>query len=264
VRFPDSLSFADAALARRLEAAEAANARGCAPSSPGAAFLDIAGGCAIFVGADSPLTQAVGIGLDGPVSAAGLDALECFFRTREARVSIDLCPLADPGLLAMLGERGYRATEFNNVLVKRLAGAEIVLAPRARRAIAGEDDLWSHTVGRGFFEQSDLTTAEMDVGRAIFAMPGALCYLAVEETGAPAGGGALAVRGGLATLFADSTIPAFRRRGHHRELISARLNEAIAQGCDTATASTLPGSQSQRNYERLGFGVVYTKVTLVG
>ena len=29
----------------------------------------------------------------------------------------------------------------------------------------------------------------MDVGRAIFAMPGALCYLAVSETGAsrPAG-----------------------------------------------------------------------------
>jgi hypothetical protein len=262
VRFPDSLTFADAALARRLEAAEAANASGCTPGSPDAAFLDVAGGCAIFVGADSPLTQAVGIGLNGPVSAAELDSLECFFRTRNAQVSIDLCPLADPGLLDLLGQRGYRAMEFNNVLVKRLAAAEIVLAPRVRRALAGEDDLWSHTVGRGFFEQGELTTAEMDVGRAIFAMPGALCYLGVEETGEPAGGGALAVRGGLATLFADSTIPAFRRRGHHIELISARLNEAIAQGCDAATASTLPGSQSQRNYERLGFAVAYTKVTL--
>jgi GNAT superfamily N-acetyltransferase len=263
VRFPDSPGFAGAALARRLEAAEAANACGCTLASPDAAFLDTAGGCAIFVGADSPLTQVVGIGLQGPVSVAELDALECFFRTRGAKVSIDLCPLADPGLLTMLGERGYRATEFNNVLVKRLAATEIVLAPRVRRAIPGEDDLWSHTVGRGFFEQGDLTTAEMDVGRAIFAMPGALCYLATEDTGEPAGGGALAVRGGLATLFADSTIPAFRRRGHHRELISARLNEAIAQGCDTATATTVPGSQSQRNYERLGFEVVYTKVTFV-
>jgi GNAT superfamily N-acetyltransferase len=264
VRFPESAGFADAALARRLEAAEAVNARGCSLSAPGAAFLDIAGGCAIFVGADSPLTQAVGIGLAGPVSEAELLALECFFRARSAKVSIDLCPLADPGLLEMLGLRGYRATEFNNVLIKRLARTEIVLAPRVRRALAGEEDLWSHTVGRGFFEQGDLTTAEMDVGRAIFAMPGALCYLATGEAGEPAGGGALAVRDGLATLFADSTIPPFRRRGIHHELISARLNEAIAQGCDTATASTLPGSTSQRNYERLGFEVVYTKVTLVG
>jgi len=264
VRSPESASFADAALARRLEAAEAINARGCSASPPGAAFLEIAGGCAIFVGADSPLTQAVGIGLSGPVSEADVLALESFFRTRRAPVSIDLCPLADPGLLEMLGRRGYRATQFNNVLVKRLAGAEIVLAQRVRRALAGEEDLWSHTVGRGFFDQAELTTTEMDVGRAIFAMPGALCYVATGDTGEPAGGGALAVRDGLATLFADSTIAAFRRRGIHRELISARLNEAIAQGCDTATASTLPGGPSQRNYERLGFEVVYTKVTFTG
>ena len=48
----------------------------------------------------------------------------------------------------------------------------------------------------------------------------------------------------------------------HRELIAARVNEALAQGCDLATASTLPGSGSQRNYERMGFEVVYTRVTL--
>jgi len=263
VRSTDSAVFADAALARRIEAAEAMNARFCTGSPPGAAFLDIAGGCAIFVGSDSPLTQAVGLGLNGPVTEADIDSIEAFFRRRAADVSIDVCPLADPGLLEILARRGYRATEFNNVLVKRMAGAQIVLAPRIRRALAGECDLWAHTVGRGFFDQCDLTTDEMDVGRAIFAMQGALCYLAVSPSGEPAGGGALAVRDGLATLFADSTIAAFRRQGFHRELIAARLNEAIALGCDTAMAATLPGSTSQRNFERLGFEVAYTKVTLV-
>jgi GNAT superfamily N-acetyltransferase len=253
---------ADALLARRIEAAEAANARGC--STPGASVLEVAGGCAIFVGADSPLTQAVGIGLNGPVSEAEIGALETFFRCRGARVAIDLCPLADPGLLEALAGRGYRPTEFNNVLVKELAGSEIVLTPRVRRAVAGEDDPWSYTVGRGFFDQPQLTTAEMDVGRAIFAMPGAMCYLGVVETGEGASGAALAIRGGLATLFADTTIRQFRCQGLHRELIAARLNEAIARGCDMATASTLPGSVSQRNYERMGFQVVYTKVTLAG
>jgi GNAT superfamily N-acetyltransferase len=264
VRFPDTMVFADAALARRLEAAEAVNARACTASPPGAAFLDIAGGCAIFVGADSPLTQAVGLGLNGPVSVGEVDALEAFFYSRGAKVSIDLCPLADHGMLEILGRRGYRASEFNNVLVKRIGGDPIVIAPRVRRTVAGEDDLWSHTVGRGFFDQGDLTTAEMDVGRAIFGMPGAMCYLAVSAAGEPAGGGALAVRDGLATLFADSTIAGFRRQGLHRELIAARLNEAIALGCDSAMAATLPGSTSQRNFERLGFEVAYTKVTLVG
>jgi hypothetical protein len=90
-----------------------------------------------------------------------------------------------------------------------------------------------------------------------------LCFLAAGPSGEPAGGGAMAVRDGLATLFADSTIAGARRQGLHQELISARLNEAIALGCDTATASTLPGSTSQRNFERLGFSVVYTKATLL-
>ena len=135
---------------------------------------------------------------------------------------------------------------------------------RVRRAMADEADLWSHTVGHGFFEMDELTTAEMNVGRAIFAMPGVLCYLAATENGEPAGGAAAAVREGLATLFADSTLPRFRRRGVHRELIAARLNEALAQGCGLAAASALPGSGSQRNYERAGFEVAYTKVVMVG
>jgi GNAT superfamily N-acetyltransferase len=262
VRQLDAMTFRDAALARRLEAAEAANAKGCTAWPPGSAVLELGGGCAIFAGVGSPLSQAVAIGLNGPVSAVDLDLLADFFHSRGAPVSIDLCPLADPGLLPALGMRGFRPTEFNNVLVKRLAAAEIVLTPRVRRALACEDDLWSHTVGSGFFDQHELTGEEMDVGRAIFAMPGAICWLAVAETGEPAGGGALALHDGLATLFADSTIPAFRRRGLHYELIAARLNEAMARGCHLATASTQPGSASQRNYERLGFEVVYTKVTL--
>ncbi len=253
--------FADALLARRLEAAEAANARGSS-GQPGTAVLEAAGGCAIFTGVDSPLSHTVGAGTNGPVTEAEIDAIETFFRSRGAKVTFDICPLADPGLVSALSERGYRVSEFNNVLVRRLAGIEIALTPRARRAIPGEEDLWAYTVGRGFFEQAQLTTEEMDVGRAIFAMRGALCYLASTSAGVVAAAAACAVRDGLATLFADSTVAGFRREGMHRELIAARLNEAIAQGCDMATASTLPGSASQRNYERMGFQVVYTKITM--
>jgi len=253
--------FADLRLARRLEAAEAANARGCA--GPDGAVLEMAGGWAIYAGAESPLTQAVGVGLEGPVRQAELDAIENFLSRRGARVSLEVCPLADPTLIEALGARGYHATEFNNVLVKPLAGTEVVFTPRVRRAMADEGDLWSHTVGRGFFEQVELTTAEMEVGRTIFGMPEALCYLASDEGGQPAAGAAAAVRNGLAILFADSTIEPCRRRGLHRELIAARLNEALARGCDLATASTAPGSASQRNFERMGFRVAYTKVTLV-
>ncbi len=252
--------FADSALARRIEAAEAAITRGCA--QPGSAVLDVAGGCAVFMGPESPLTQAVGIGLTGPVSEADLAGLETFFRSRGAAVKIDLCPLADPGLIERLSARGYRLTEFNNVLVKPVAGPLAAPAGRVRRLGAGEGELWADVVGRGFFEAASLSSEEMDVGRAIVSMEGADCYLALEA-GLPAGGGALAIQGGLAMLFGDSVLAAFRRRGLHGELIAARIAEAAARGCDLAAAATLPGSPSQRNYQRIGFQVVYTRATLV-
>jgi len=257
------LIFADLALARRIEKAEAINARACAPAHPHSAVLEAGGGVAVFVGAESPLTHAVGVGLDGAVRETEIDAIEAFFRSRGAPVSFDLSPLADPGLFTSLGERGYRITEFNNVLVKPIAASEIVFTPRVRRAIAGEHDLWAHVLGEGFFDKAELTGQEMDIGRDLFRMPGALCYLASVE-GEPAAGAALAVRDGLAILCADGTIARYRRLGLQRELIAARLNEAAAQRCGLAAASTLPGSQSQRNYERMGFAVAYTKVTLAG
>jgi GNAT superfamily N-acetyltransferase len=255
--------FADHALARRIEAAEVRNARDCAIDSLGSATLAAGGGVAVFVGAESPLTHAVGVGLDGPVREAELAGIEAFFRSRGAPVSFDLSPLADPTLFEALGERGYRIAEFNNTLVRRLGTFEITLTPRVRRALSGEDDLWAHTLGHGFFERAELTEEEMDIGRDLFRMPAAICYLAAVDA-ETAAGGALAIRDGLATLCADGVIPRFRRRGLQSELIAARLNEAAARGCDLATASTLPGSQSQRNYERLGFQVAYTKITLTG
>ena len=258
-----NLIFADCSLARRIEWAEARNTRDCAAQRAGAATLEAAGGIAVFLGADSPLTHAVAVGLNGPVREAELAGIEAFFRSRGAAVNLELSPLADVSLFQALNERGYRIAEFSNVMVRRLAEYEIALAPRVRRALAGETDLWAHTLGHGFFEKPELTEPEMDIGRDLFRMPGALSYLASVE-GEIAGGGALLIRDGLATLCADATISRFRRRGLQSELILARLNEAAAQGCDLATASTLPGSQSQRNYERLGFRVAYTKLTLTG
>jgi GNAT superfamily N-acetyltransferase len=255
------MTHADLQLARRIEAAEAANAREC--NVPGGTTLEIGDGLAVFAGSESPLTHAVGIGLHGPVSVAQIERLEQFFRSQGARrTAIDLCPLADPSVAEALGARGYRPTEFNNVLVKSLSSFAASPAPGVRRALETECELWSLTVGQGFFEQAELTEEEMDVGRAIFSMPGSFCYFATA-TEEQAGCGAMSIHSGLATLFADSVVARYRRRGLHQALISARLAEAQSLGCDLATASTAPGSTSQRNFERKGFQVVYTKVMLV-
>ena len=82
--------YADALLARRLEAAEAANARGCSAAPPGvtAAVLEVARRVRhLRRSRFAALTHAVGLGLDGPVGAQALDLrIETFFRSaRRAR-----------------------------------------------------------------------------------------------------------------------------------------------------------------------------------
>jgi GNAT superfamily N-acetyltransferase len=263
------MSFAGLDLARRLEAAEALNGVECAEAqrlldpAVGATVRQVASGSAIFVGAQSPLTHAVGLGMHGAVRPEELDRLEAFYRARGATVTVDLCPLADASLLELLGSRGYRTTEFMNMLIRPFPGSQIA-PPEVpiRLANDGEEDLWARTVGRGFLEKEPLTSEEMDVGRNIFHMPSSLCYVAFAGN-QPVAAGAMAVHSGLATLFADSTIPGFRGIGLQSALIRERLRVAFANGSDLAAASTLPGSVSQRNYERNGFQVAYTKAILV-
>ena len=117
------MQFVDLKLAQRLEEVNAlegvAYARAHAKISPdtGATSIRIMGGHAVFAGANSPVTQAFGLGLNGSVIEAELDELEEFFRSRGAATNIELCPHADPGFLEMLMQRGYRTGIFESVIV---------------------------------------------------------------------------------------------------------------------------------------------------
>ncbi len=129
-------------LARRLESAEALHGAAAVEAQQridrgvGAALLEVAGGLAIFAGDGSPLTHAVGLGMRGPVSSGELDRMEDFYRERGAAISVEFCPLADPSLVELFAERGYRLTEFNNMLVRSLLGAQPAVdpPPTSRRA----------------------------------------------------------------------------------------------------------------------------------
>jgi hypothetical protein len=44
--------------------------------------------------------------------------------------------------------------------------------------------------------------------------------------------------------------------------VAASAAVAEARGCDLATVAAAPGGASQRNIERAGFAVVYTRVSL--
>lgn len=259
------------ALARRLERQEALGcveyARSVAALDPSAATASfpLAGGFVAFSGPGGPLSRAVALGMTVPVTTEDLDRVEGFYRERGGPAQVDLCPLADRSLVDLLGERAYRISEFNSVLVKPLqAGHEDGVHPpgfEVRETRPDEAELWSETVSAGFAGEDPLTPELVDVARPFFALASATPFLAFVD-GAPAGGGLLVLREGLATLLATATVPAFRNRGVQTALLEARLVRAAAEGAALAVCYTLPGSPSQRNVERLGFRVVYTKLVL--
>ncbi|HXX65367.1 MAG TPA: GNAT family N-acetyltransferase, partial [Bacteroidota bacterium] len=224
------------------------------------------GGYAVFTGVASPLTQAIGLGMHGPVSEADLDRLEAFFELRSSPTRVELCPMADVTLVDLLSARGYRLREFSNMLVRPLRGrishASAEGPVRVQRCSSEEDDLWARTVAKGFVDELTASEENLLVLKSLFHRPDSTCMLAWMDDH-PVGGGALAVHEGVAALYGATTLPTFRRRGVQKALILSLLSVAVEGGCDVAYTLTGPGSTSQRNVERQHFHVAYTRSTLI-
>ena len=265
---PATFIFSDLSLARRLERAEGRSnvsfveARAAVEPSAGACWTEVAGTYAMFDGPDSPLTQTFGLGLFEPPSDEDLGRVEQFFRQRHAPVYHEVSPLADPSTFSHLNARGYEPFEFTSVMFRPLdegAGARRDSGVSVRLAGPGEHELWARTAARGWGEFEGLGDFMLGLSRVSAARADALSFLA-ELEGRPVAAGALSIWEGVALLAGASTVPEARRRGAQLALLDARLAYATECGCDLAMMCAQPGSGSQRNAERHGFRIAYTRL----
>ncbi len=263
--------FADLSLAQRLEGHDAllnvwyaeVLQRLKPESLP--ASESIGGGTVVYVGNESPLSRAVGYGMHTEVTGDELDAVEDFYRSRTASVQIDLCPLAHPSLMKLLGERGYQFAEFINIWYLPLTNYQVPASTgRVEVGIVSQEEgqIWAETLTRGFNTLDEHAALETDFSVPFLSMPNTYCYLARLD-GQAAGAGTLAIHEGLAALFGTSTVPAMRSRGAQSALLRARLSFALESECQLAMVGTTSGSNSQRNVERMGFRLAYTKAQMI-
>ena len=260
--------FVDLEFARGLEMAEmilpdcVEAMRRYAPDEPNAAE-NIAGGNAFFGGVKYPANQIVGMGLYGAVSADDMDRVEDFFRSRGVASTVVVSPLADESLRNLLGERGYRIAEFNSVLIRRVSSPQPYTPPDGiviERVTPGTVRPWMQAIAKGFSQ--DVTVPEEIFG-GFAALPGALAFLArIEDKVVGGCGGRIIPEARIASLFGTATLPEYRCRGVQTALIAHRLHEAALASCEYAVVSTMPGGGSQRNMERRGFRLAYTKVVM--
>lgn len=270
------LLHANLALAARIERSVAADlaryAESCARLDPNlsVATEQLAGGLALYVAPGSPVNMLFGAGFAGLVEATELDAVERFFAERGTGAAISLSPLADESLITLLGMRGWMLTDFENVLVRRLAGGEEALvlpepAPGVSVRVASspaEREQWA-SVSAVAFSAPDEPTAEVTRLAAAAKARDDMVLLLASADGQDAGAGALWVDDGLGWLLSDATLPHLRGRGVQTALLAKRTRLAARAGCEYAVSEARPGSISQRNMERLGYSVVYTRVEMI-
>jgi GNAT superfamily N-acetyltransferase len=67
------------------------------------------------------------------------------------------------------------------------------------------------------------------------------------------------IHDGVALFGGSATVPELRRRGLQAALVHKRMHYAFDHGCDLAMMVAQPGSDSQRNAERKGFRIAYTR-----
>jgi GNAT superfamily N-acetyltransferase len=218
-------------------------------------------------------SSADGFAIGGVPSTTAIDEIDQAFAARGAPTQIELAHLAAPEIGELLTGRGYRLESFENVLGRAIepdlerttpAGIEV------RRSGDEELDAWidvvvdavAHPDTQGVpwheeFPREIVENAERDSAAA-----GLKRYAALHD-GVLAGGASLRVDEGVAQLAGAATAPAHRRRGIQSALLSYRLRDAAAAGCDVAVITTQPGSRSHQNAQRQGFDFLYTRAVLV-
>jgi GNAT superfamily N-acetyltransferase len=264
----DAYPFADIDLARRLERTEAhgsvqfIEARKRAFPDRGATWIGVAGPHAMYDGPGSPITRACGLGVFEPISAAQISEIEEFFRLRGAEVFHEVCPLADPSVFELIRKRRYQPVEFSNVLYRPIdpdLRLRVSRNEEIKVRVTGKDesDLWAQTVCEGWSDFPEIADFLRELNQ-VMAQSTGLTFLA-ELNGQPIAAGALTIAGDVALLAGASTVPSARRQGAQNALLEERLRYAAAHGCTIAMMVTLPGSGSQRNSERHGFRIAYTR-----
>jgi ribosomal protein S18 acetylase RimI-like enzyme len=270
--------FCNTALGARIERAEADLIARCNEAARRRAGRDgfvtpIAGGVASFAGDGSPYNKVAGLGFEGVPDPGDLGVIEQAFASFGSPTQVELAHLADPAIGVLLSARGYQLESFENVLGRALTGdIERVTPPGIEVRPSGEDEFaaWLDVVAEGSvhpdtqgvpwheeFPREVIIEAELDSAEA-----GEVRYAALRD-GVLAGGATMRLVDGIAQLTGAATLPAHRRRGIQTALLSARLADATAAGCDVAVIIVQPGSKSQQNAQRQGFDLLYTRAVLV-
>jgi GNAT superfamily N-acetyltransferase len=191
-----------------------------------------------------------------PEDADRVDEIAAFYRGHGVRAWFELAPANRfEQLASALWKAGASQIGFHTMLhgVPSASPSDEVEVERA-----ADPELFADVILRGHGVPEGARVRDRASVARWAEIEGWRLYLARVDR-EPAGAALLSVDDDLGYLANASTLPDFRRRGVQSALIAARIADARAAGCDAVSSQAGFGSPSQRNLERAGLRVAYTK-----
>ncbi|MDQ3645477.1 MAG: GNAT family N-acetyltransferase [Actinomycetota bacterium] len=195
-----------------------------------------------------------------------LDDIVRWYTGQRTPFRVDIAPSnCDEDLLAAFDSYGFRIRGFQSVL--RSTPTAVMPGPPAgvlvrevrRDEIGYFCDLYESAYFGGVSGTGALARFREDGIRARSEDPRWRFYLAFVDD-APAAGAIAFFNAGVASLAGAATLPTQRGRGCQTALLHRRIADAHASGCALVVSRCTAGSISQRNMERAGLQVAYTKL----
>ncbi len=241
----------------------------------------LGGGTMAYTAGTRWICKAVGVDLDGPLTTERVETIVAWFRARGVDPVVEITSLSGEASFEALADAGFTLVEVENVLALESASLEeehLSIQPPEGvhiRRVDTTDDAevrrYAEIVCSGF-APPDAPIPEGMIESSIRSqhMPTYVGWVACVEDGTliagagsevvDAGGGNRGTR--LLAFCGTTVLPAHRRRGLQRALMSRRLAMGVERGCDLALVESKPGIPTERNAARLGFALAYVRLVL--
>jgi GNAT superfamily N-acetyltransferase len=220
-------------------------------SSAADGAVAVAGGYALCA-LGTYLEYAIGAGSTRPLRGDDLEIVRDFYGRRGLPPRLEL----DEEVLARDAEV-LRAANFEEEdeelsVLEAEAAAVVANGPFAIRAVTDRRG-WADLVVRAFADTIDAGERPRLLKAAQASAASAHALFIASLDGTDVGAGAVAITGEHALLYSAAVLPAFRRRGAHRALVTARLAFAHGRGALRAAVKVLHDSAAERSAQALGF-----------
>jgi hypothetical protein len=224
---------------------------------PSADGIDVGAGYATFPGDGSNLTQVYGISHRG--ANFDLAELDAFYEGKADNWELIVTPFEAPTLMAQAVKHGYVPDHFETVLALTAKPQDLTLPNGVEiHEMSGDLTTWVQVSDAAWSERDELLEEISWFGR-FAAVSKSRRFLAFVD-GEPAAVASLVDIDGKCMFAGAATLPKFRGRGLQTALTRRRLAEAGPGAFVQVVA--MPGSQSHRNLQRIGFSPLYSKLVM--